>query len=63
MNTKNVVKGRRFIVLKNVEQINDYLFIDTQHHWWACHCLQLPLNPEVFFIILGTTISLLFKVT
>jgi len=29
MNTKNGVKWRRFIVRKKVEQINDFLFIDT----------------------------------
>jgi len=29
VNTKNGVKWRRFIVPKKVEQINDYLFIDT----------------------------------
>jgi len=29
MNTNNGVKWRRFIVPKNVEQINDHLFIDT----------------------------------
>jgi len=29
MNTNNGVKWRRFIVPKKVEQINDYLFIDT----------------------------------
>jgi len=29
MNTNNSVKSRRFIVPKKVEQINDYLFIDT----------------------------------
>jgi len=29
MNTNNCVKWRRFIVPKKVEQINDYLFIDT----------------------------------
>jgi len=28
MNTNNRVKWRRFIVPENVEQINDYLFID-----------------------------------
>jgi len=30
MNTNNGVKWRRFIVPKNVEQINDHLFIDTK---------------------------------
>jgi len=29
VNTNNGVKGRRFIVPKKVEQINDHLFIDT----------------------------------
>jgi len=29
MNTNNVVKWRRFIVPKKVEQINDHVFIDT----------------------------------
>jgi hypothetical protein len=29
MNMKNSVKWSRFIVPKNVEQINDYLFIDS----------------------------------
>jgi len=29
MNTNNGVKWRRFIVPKKIEQINDYLFIDT----------------------------------
>jgi len=29
MNTNNGVKRRRFNVPKKVEQINDYLFIDT----------------------------------
>jgi len=29
MNTNNGVKWSRFIVPKQVEQINDYLFIDT----------------------------------
>jgi len=29
VNTNNGVKWRRFIVPKKVEQINDYLFIDT----------------------------------
>jgi len=29
MNTNNGLKWRRFIVPKKVEQINDYLFIDT----------------------------------
>jgi len=29
VNTNNGVKWRRFIVPKNVEQINDHLFIDT----------------------------------
>jgi len=29
VNTNNSVKWRRFIVPKNVEQINDHLFIDT----------------------------------
>jgi len=29
VNTNNSVKWRRFILLKNVEQINDYFFIDT----------------------------------
>jgi len=29
MNTNNGVKSKRFIVPKKVEQINDYLFIDT----------------------------------
>jgi len=29
MNMNNSVKWRRFIVHKKVEQINDYLFIDT----------------------------------
>jgi len=29
MNTNNGVKWWRFIVLKNVEEINDYLFINT----------------------------------
>jgi len=29
VNTNNGVKWRRFIVPKTVEQINDYLFIDT----------------------------------
>jgi len=29
MNTNNGVKWRRFIVPKNVEQLNDYLFIET----------------------------------
>jgi len=29
VNTNNGVKWRRFIVLKNVEQINDYKFLDS----------------------------------
>jgi len=29
VNTNNVVKWRRFIAPKKVEQINDYLFVDT----------------------------------
>jgi len=29
MNTNNSMKWRRFIVPEKVEQINDYLFIDT----------------------------------
>jgi len=29
MNTNNGVNWRRFIVPKKVEQVNDYLFIDT----------------------------------
>jgi len=29
VNTNNIVKWMRFIVPKNVEQINDHLFIDT----------------------------------
>jgi len=29
MNTNNGVKWRRFIMPKKIEQINDYLFIDT----------------------------------
>jgi len=29
VNTNNGVKWRRFIAPKNVEQINDHLFIDT----------------------------------
>jgi len=29
MNTNNSVKWRKFIISKKVEQINDYLFIDT----------------------------------
>jgi len=29
MDTNDGVKWRRFIALKKVEQINDYLFIDT----------------------------------
>jgi len=29
MNTNNGVKRRRFVVPKTVDQINDYIFIDT----------------------------------
>jgi len=29
MNTNKIVKWRRFIVPKKVEQINDHLFVDT----------------------------------
>jgi len=29
MNTNNGEKGRRFIVPKKVEQINDHFFVDT----------------------------------
>jgi len=32
MNTNNGVKWRRFIVPKEVEQINEYLFIDESNN-------------------------------
>jgi len=40
MNTNNGVKWRRFIVLKTVEQIIDYLFIDI----YKSNNIQIGVN-------------------
>jgi len=40
MNTNKEVEWRRFIVPKNVEQINDHLFIDT----YKSNNIQIVVN-------------------
>jgi len=63
MNTNKIVKCRRFIVPKKVEQINDHLFIDTYKSNNINLCLGSWSQISMGAILVYVSLMYLYKLT